>query len=469
MPVSDISTQRLNNQKMKYLIKNTHAVLEHQVDTCDILIMDGIISQIGNDLKGDGSTTIIDGNNYYALPGLIDIHTHLDDSIGPYYLADTYSTGSQVAIQNGICTLMSFITESEQHSLKEAIEIALRKAENHSLCSLHWHLTPIRFDTASLKTIEALIANGFRSFKLYTTYKEAGIYSDYHQIENFASFLKTFDARLLIHCEDETVLQNNKDMNHPTAYKHSLQRPKNAEYDAVMKILDICSDTQISCHIVHVSDSKTAQEIYKAKQSMPVTFETCPQYLFLNDTYLKKANGYQYLCSPPLRDIENVEALREMAVQGMIDIFATDHCAFYRIDKDKHKEVSDLVPKGIAGIGALLPLTYRLFKTHFNENTHIVFKMIAQHLSANPSKLCDIYPQKGVIRTGSDADIVLIKESEAHDIVSSLSDTYNSYQDIKSEVKVDYVFREGELIKAKDQINYLYAHLLNRKGNYEKV
>lgn len=454
---------------MKYLIKNSKIVLEDQVKTCDLLLENGLIAEIGASLNHDNHTQVIDGSDYFALPGLIDIHTHLDDSIGPYYLADTYSSGSQIAIKNGICALMSFITESNQQALNQAIEQAHLKADQHSLCSYHWHLTPTRFDNESLKNIEHLIQHGFKSFKLYTTYKEAGIFSDYNQIKAFAHFLKSNNAKLLIHCEDEYILQQSKNAQHDSAYKHCLQRPKNAEYEAVMKILDICATTQTSCHIVHVSDANTAKEIIKAKQRLPITFETCPQYLFLNDTYLKENTGYQYLCSPPLRDIDSVSELKALAVEGLIDIFATDHCAFYRIDKDKYKEQTDLVPKGIAGIGALSPLIYQLFKSHFENDSNSIFQKMAQHLSANPAKLCDIYPQKGVIRTGSDADIVLVKETEAHEVIPSISDTYNPYKHLKSNFQVDYVFRTGELIVEKEKINLTYAQRLNRKGNYEKM
>ena len=191
---------------MKVLIRNGKVCFENAIEVADILVENGKITALGTLPDAMPSAREIDAKGLFVLPGFIDIHTHLDDQGGRFYLADTYQTGTQVAVQNGITTIFTFITQGQHERLSEAIAKAKAKAGGHCYCDYLWHITPTVFDADGHREIEKAIQSGFRSIKLYTTYKKAGIFSDYQQIEEVVKKYAPRGAQFLVHCEDEDVL-----------------------------------------------------------------------------------------------------------------------------------------------------------------------------------------------------------------------------------------------------------------------
>jgi hypothetical protein len=211
---------------MKVLIRNGKVCFENVIEASDILVENGKIAALGSLPDAIPSAKVIDAKGLFVLPGFIDIHTHLDDQIGRFYLADTYQTGTQVAVQNGVTMIYTFITQGRQERLSEAIANAKAKAAGHCYCDYLWHLTPTVFDEDGHREIEKAIQSGFRSIKLYTTYKKAGIFSDYKQIEEVVKRYAPLDAQFLVHCEDEDILSwadaGRLDLSRP--FTHSLMR-----------------------------------------------------------------------------------------------------------------------------------------------------------------------------------------------------------------------------------------------------
>ncbi len=447
---------------MKILIKNAKICYSDRIERGNILTKNDKIIQISSELSDlDNDTTIIDANGLYALPGMIDIHTHLDNKIGHYQLADDYYSGSKMAIQTGVTTLFSFITEERDCSLQNSIMLERMKADNHCLCDYHWHITPTSFSLEDFNVMERLIDQGFKTFKLYTTYRQAGIYCDYKTIDKIAYFLKMYNAKLLIHCEDEEVILNNRqNYKYPNdAKSHAHVRPEMAELIAVSRMIEISKKHQIPVHIVHVSSFKSIEMINQAKIEAPITCETCPQYLFLNDELLNQIHGYRYICSPPLR-MELIRGrLEDCALRELIDCYATDHCAFHAEDKDAFLHDFRKVPNGLPGIGALTSLIYELYKNQGDR----AYSLMAKHLSENPAKLTGIFPAKGVLQKGSDADIVLVNQGTLRPIVSSLSDAYNPYDFLNTNFNVVYTIKAGQIVvKDNTLINEIYGNELNR-------
>jgi dihydropyrimidinase len=189
---------------------------------------------------------------------------------------------------------------------------------------------------------------------------------------------------------------------------------------------------------VHVSTVLGAQRIAQARQDLPVTCETGPQYLFLDDDNLKAENGHRFICSPPLRPKDGMNELRRMAAQGGFDALATDHCAFSKKDKDRDKSDYAKVPNGLPGIGALAPLAFEVARDPL---------FLSTHLSLNPAKITGLYPRKGAIQKGADADLVILDTNgPARAIKSSLADVHDAYEGRTTTLDFKYVLLRGDII-----------------------
>ncbi|MDI6739268.1 MAG: amidohydrolase family protein [Candidatus Edwardsbacteria bacterium] len=424
---------------MRTLVRNGTVYLEDKAFVTDVLVENGVIAGLEKIDYARGDGRVIDAQGMHVLPGLIDIHTHLDDAIGKYYLADNYTSGSEIAVTNGITTLCSFITQQRGGALREAVQRALEKAENKAYCDYAFHLTPSSFERADWTCIEKLLADGFRTFKFYTTYREAGLYLDYGKLRDAMARIREMGAKVLVHCEDDNLLSQarSKITDPSNPFSHALARPVEAEIEGIKRVLEIVEKIKCPCHIVHVSTAEGARLVGQARQDLAVTCETCPQYLFLNDDRLKQADGHRFICSPPLRSEKNRDKMWQLALLGTFDAYATDHCAF--LEKDKNEEKADYakVPNGLPGIGALVPLTYEL---------HQDLSALARHLALNPAKIAGLYPKKGAIRKGSDADLVVLDTNgKERAIRSSLSEVYESYAGKTTKLEVKHVLLRGEM------------------------
>lgn len=433
---------------MKTCIHNGTIVLEDHIIHTDLLIENDRIAALGAYRQADQT---IDASDCYVFPGFIDIHTHLDDIIAGRYLADTWASGSHLALQNGITTLGSFITQGPDESLTAALERAQLKAAGKAYCDYLWHLTPMRFDKRGWDETETWIKKGFHTFKFYTTYREAGIYSSYAELEERISHLHQLGCTILVHCEDDQLLAQaqggNIDWRDPRL--HARIRPAAAEVTAILRLIDIARKTGARIHIVHVSTPEGVEAIRDAKD-VRITCETCPHYLFLDASYLARPDGHHWICAPPLRSAEQRQKLCEQARRGEIDLFATDHCAFLKKDKDDWDGDIRRVPGGVAGIGALPHLIFKLYQdTPSNE----VMIQIGRQLSTNPAKVTGLYPRKGAIQVGSDADLVILRlRGATKPVISTLAQAWETFPDLTSTLDIKYVFLRGDLAAQNGQL-----------------
>lgn len=435
------------------LIKNGIVVFENETAKTDILVQNGIIKSFGNIKENDFE--IIDAEGCYVFPGFIDMHTHLDDTIGKYCLADTYDSASEVALENGITTLFNFITQKNGNTLIKELELALEKYEyrkktagneGKELCSIAFHLTPVTFTENDREDFAYLAGIGFRTFKFYTTYRNAGIYTSYDDLSGIISILKDLDVTILVHCEDNDTIESVDvtKLDLTKSISHALLRPVEAEVIAIRKVLSIAEKTQAKIHIVHVSTAEGAELINEYRKRFGnVTCETCPQYLYLNEDKLNTPGGHRFICSPPLRPEDNVSKLRGLALNGNFDVYATDHCGFTKKDKDNFfADIRD-VPNGLPGIGALSGLVFELYG-ELNARTAVD---ISKRLSTNPAVITGLYPMKGVIREGSDADLTILNFNGGEkDIVSTKSFCYETYFGKKTKLDVRYTLIKGNVV-----------------------
>lgn len=430
----------------KTLIKNGTVWLEDRALIADVLVQDGLIAEIGTVTCRIDDCEIIDAASLHVLPGFIDIHTHLDDEIGGYRLADDWATGSEMALVNGITTLCGFITQRPGRPLRESAEAALGRAEAGSLCDYAFHLTPVTFGKGDWAYMESLASDGFRTFKFYTTYRQAGLYLGYEDLGIAMQRVSEMGLGVLAHCEDDGLLEQarGKIADRSDPFSHTLSRPAKAEVEAVERVLAMARRTKCRTHIVHVSTAEAAELILRARGEAPITCETCPQYLFLSEDRLRGEEGHRFICSPPFRSEENRRVLCGLGLSGAFDAYATDHCAFSRRDKDEHLADFAKVPNGLPGIGALVPLIWEL---HGDPGA------MALRLALNPAKIAGLYPRKGVIRKGSDADLVILgAECKERVMRSSLSDVYEPYPDKTTRLEASRVLLRGMTVVAGGEI-----------------
>lgn len=429
---------------MRTLIRNGRVASEGRLQDASVLVEDGrILALAPPDRLGPVSADReLDAAGCYVLPGFIDFHTHVDDQIGRFYLADSYESGTRVAIQNGITTLCTFVTQGPQAPLRQAMATARAKAEGHSHCDVLWHLTPTTFEPDDLRDLGAFLAAGYRTVKLYTTYKAAGIYASYERIEDLFRRFGPRGAVFMVHCEDDAVIAavdpGSLDLADP--HSHTRLRPEQAEVVAIHRVAALAMAHHAALHVVHVSTLEGAEYLAAARARGDLSFETCPQYLALDDAWLARADGHHWLCSPPLRG--GREAFRALVRAGAADILATDHCAFRPEDKDDWNR-ADLrtVANGLPGLGSLAHLAWQLWA----DDPDRAALALAAHLALNPARRAGLEQRKGDLRPGLDADItVLDPAGPVQPVHSTLVPAFEAYPGASSGLAFRHVLLRGE-------------------------
>jgi dihydropyrimidinase len=428
---------------MKILVRDGTIYSRGLAAPGDVLLEDDKIVAVGDCRSLAGGARIIEAAGCHVLPGLIDLHVHIDDTIGRFRLADTWASGSRAAAAAGITTLGGFITQRPEEKLTAAVQ----RAAGRSFCDYLWHLTPTRFAEDDWADILRLQESGWRTFKFYTTYCESGLYTSYERLSEIAERLSPGGARLLVHAEDEDVLARARaSIGEPLrAADHGRLRPAEAELRAVERVAEAAAATGTWFHIVHVSTPEAAEAIGRARGRARLTCETAPHYLFLDDSWLKRADGHRWLCTPPLRDAARAARLREMARAGAFDTYATDHCAFTIEDKDRGRDDIRSAPMGIAGIGALPQLVFALER----ERPERAFAEMSLRLAENPARLAGIEGRKGALAPGLDADVAVFEIADQEEpIVSASAGSPETYPSFHSRLRLRHLFLRGRQLVA---------------------
>lgn len=425
---------------MNTLVRNGRLVLDSGIVESDLFVEGEKIAALGKGLPADGAK-VIDAAGCYVLPGLIDFHTHVDDRIGRFYLADDYERGTRVALLNGITTLCTFVTQGPDNTLRQALQTARRKAEGRCHTDVAWHLTPTTFAESDWHDLEALARSGYRTFKFYTTYRNAGIYADEHLLEGVFRRLGPLGVRFLVHCEDDARIAavDAASLDLAKGSSHARLRPEEAEILSIEALLALAQRCRVSLHVVHVSTHGGAERIVAARGDQDVTCETCPQYLWLDEGWLDRPDGHRWICSPPLRN--GRERFRELARAGAFDMIATDHCPFAKTDKDDWdgKDVRT-VANGLVGIGALPHLAWKLWGCDPDRAA----QELALRLSRNPAERLGYGDRKGALKVGLDADLAILDpEATLRPVQSSLADVHESYPGFQSPLAFRHVLLRG--------------------------
>ncbi len=395
---------------MKRLFCGGTVVSAAEVKKKDVLTEDGVIVEIGENIEA-ADAEIVDVTGKYLFPGFIDGHTHMDLEVSGTVTADGFETGTKAELAGGTTCIVDFATQNKGESLAFALEHWHKKADGRASCDYAFHLALSDWNEAVKKELETVVASGIRSFKLYTIY-DAMVVDD-KAIYEILSCLKKLGGIAGIHCENrgmidarlDEVLEEKGSRRNVADYPGT--RPALAEAEAISRILKIakCVDTPVI--IVHLSSKEGYEEICRAREKgQTVYVETCPQYLLMDEQrYMggDNAENRKYMIAPPLRTRKDNEVLWQALSENQIYTVATDHCSFTMAQKNMGADDFSKTPCGMPGAEERPALIY-----HFGVGQgRITLEQMCALLSEHPARLYGLYPKKGVIAEGSDADIVV--------------------------------------------------------------
>ena len=440
---------------MKRLFRGGIVVSGEECKKADVLIEDEKIVKVEEKIE-DPADEVLDVTGKYLFPGFIDGHTHMALEVSGTITADDFDTGTRAELAGGTTCIVDFATQNKGESLALALENWHKKADGKAHCDYAFHLAISDWNPDISSELEQIVAGGIHSFKLYTTY-DAMIVDD-KSIYEILARLKELGGIAGIHCENkgiidarlEEVIREKGDRKNVSDYPGT--RPACAEAEAVNRILNIarCVDTPVI--IVHLSSEEGYKEVLRARESgQTVYVETCPQYLVMDESFyeLKDNEGKKYMIAPPLRKVSDQDVLWEALKTDKIQTIATDHCSFTTAQKDMGKDDFSKTPCGMPGAEERPALIF-----HFGVNEErIRMKQMCRFLAENPAKLYHLYPKKGVIAPGSDADIV-VWNAETNWSLSAATQQSAS----------DYCPLEGLHLKGRAERVYLRGMLAAQNG-----
>lgn len=434
---------------MKYLLKNGTVVSGAGSEKLDVLIEGEKILETGVGLLAEDAE-LIDVSGKLLFPGFIDGHTHFDLEVANTVTADGFESGTRAAILGGTTLVVDYASQEKGGgTLKEGLEKWHGKADGKCSCDYSFHMSIVEWNEETEKEIRDMIDEGITSFKLYMTYP-AMIVND-RDLYKIIKKLKEYSCFAGVHCENagviDALIEEAKAEGRLGPENHPLVRPDTMEAEAVHRLLAIAREAEAPVMVVHLTNRKAYEEILRARENGQTVYaETCPQYLLLDDSVYSRPDfeGAKFVCAPPIRKKEDQDCLWEALAREEIQTVATDQCSFTWEQKALGKDDFTKIPGGLPGVETRGTLLY----TYGVRSGKITKEQMCRFLSENPAKLYGVYPRKGAVLAGSDADIVVF-DPEKESVISAASHAYhtdnNPFEGFALHGGIDKVFLRGNL------------------------
>src|ERR1700751_4651968 len=440
------------------VLVNGRVVTATDTYASDIAISNGKIEAIGKNLPRDNATKIIDAKNKYVLPGGIDVHTHLDMPFGGTTSADDFETGTRAAAFGGTTTLIDFAIQYKGQTLRTAFDTWMQKASGKAVSDYAFHCIITHLGAAQLEEMNAVVREGVTSFKLFMAYLGVFMLDD-------ASIFKAFRATakngglVCMHAENgnaiDVIGQQALAEGKKAPKYHALTRPTTAEAEATGRAIALAEMAGAPVYIVHLSCNDALEKVREARdRGLPAYAETCPQYIYLSLENMDAPGfeGAKFVFTPPLREKWHQEKLWQGLAKDTLQVGSTDHCPFcFKEQKELGKDDFTKIPNGGPGIEHRLSLIFTggVHGKHFSPNRFV------QLVSTAPAKLFGLYPRKGTIAVGSDADLVLF-DPHHEEIISAKT----------HHMRVDYSMFEGIKIKGAPKTVYSRGRAVIDEGKF---
>jgi dihydropyrimidinase len=437
---------------MTTLIQHGTVVAAGLSYAADVLIEGERIACVQPGLAVPPAAAVIDAAGLYVMPGGIDVHTHLDMPYGGIVSADDFETGTRAAAFGGTTTIVDYATQPRGTRMRDALDLWRQKAEGKATIDYGLHMIVTDLANSGLADLDDLVREGVTSFKLFMAYPQSLMVDDGTIYRVLAQTAKN-GAVVCVHAENGSVIDvmvaRALAEGQTAPVYHALTRPARAEAEAVHRAIALAEIAGVPVYIVHVSSAGALGEVRAARgRGVPVFAETCPQYLVLTREELERPGfeGAKYVFTPPLRTREHPPQLWDGLRHGQLQVVATDHCPF-QFAGQKTLGVGDFtkIPNGGPGIENRLQLLY-----HYGVNAgRFSVNRFVELVSTAPAHLFGLYPKKGAIAAGSDADIVLWDPEADYTIAAATSHMrvdYSLYEGFRVKGNVRTVFSRGEAI-----------------------
>lgn len=435
---------------MDLIIKNGTIVSPTAAFKADVCVDNGKIVAITAD-AGTDADKVVDASSKMVLPGAIDAHTHLAMPFGGTISSDDYYAGTRAAACGGTTTVFDFILQDFGETMVDAIKRRDALCAPDAAVDYAFHVAVKDVSNGLIDTIEDAVNYGVSSFKVFMVYDFGVTDGVFYKVLEKA---KSCGAMISVHAENKQLIdvltERYLSEGKTSAWYHYMSRPEFVEGEADIRAIQLAKSLDSKLYIVHLANKEGVQAVERAKnEGYQIYAETCPQYLEFTSEVYKRADGRNFVCSPPMKGEESRLALWEAIKKGLITTIATDHCPFQSYEKDWGKDDFTKIPNGCAGIENMYP--YMLSAA--NEGK-ITFNKAVELCSYNPAKIfgCDA---KGAIEVGKDADIVIYDPTKDFTITND-----------KMHSDCDHTIWEGIKVKGYPEATYSRGKLVFKDGEF---
>jgi dihydropyrimidinase len=434
------------------LIQNGTVVTSERSFPADILIDGETIRDIAPGIPREAANHVIDATGMLLLPGGIDVHTHLDMPFGGTTSSDDFASGTLAAAFGGTTTLIDFAIQARGMKMREALDIWWRKAENRATIDYGLHMIVTDLYEAGLEDMDSMVAEGVASFKLFMAYPGVLMVDDATIFKALSQTARN-GALICMHAENggviDVIVRRALAEGKTAPIYHALTRPATAEAEAVHRAIALAEIAGAPVYIVHLSSEDALNQVREARdRGVPAFAETCPQYLLLSTEELARPGfeGAKYVFTPPLREKHHQPKLWDGLRDDHLQVVSTDHCPFCFADqKSLGKGDFTKIPNGGPGIENRLQLLY-----HHGVNLgRLSVNRFVELVSTTPAKLFGLYPRKGELAPGSDADIVIWDPLAEHVISAAthhMRVDYSMFEGFRVQGNARMVLSRGEVI-----------------------
>jgi dihydropyrimidinase len=441
------------------LIVNGTVVTATDTYAADVAIMDGKIAAIAQALPRDGAKRVIDAKSKYVMPGGIDVHTHLDMPFGGTTSADDFETGTRAAAFGGTTTLIDFAIQYKGQPLRAAFDAWMQKAAAKATTDYAFHCIVTDLPNARLSEMGELVNEGVPSFKLFMAYPGVFMLDD-ATIFKAMRTASAIGGMICMHAENggaiDVIVQQALAEGKTAPKYHALTRPTTAEGEATARAIALAEMAGSPVYIVHLSCNDALEKVREARdRGLPVYAETCPQYLYLSLEDMDKPGfeSAKYVFTPPLREKWHQEKLWTGLKQDHLQVVSTDHCPFcFKEQKEMGKDDFTKIPNGGPGIEHRMSLVYSggVGKGRFSVNRFV------ELVSTTPAKIFGLFPRKGTVAVGSDADLVVFDHEREHTISAAthhMRVDYSMFEGIQVKGMPDVVLSRGRVVVEGNQFH----------------